>query len=202
MLLKHCDRMDERAAAAGMELADDPFVFSLKLDCSERMSPDYVSKRILILKEHLGIANKHPDVIEQEDEALRLFRQKPEARPEGRPGPKPKGGLSYAEIGRRLARSSRWAAMAVGSAERREVAGMHGDIELFDGSAIALRKFTSTELLEAGFKIASVADRQGHSPEVLLRHYAQPRPAASRKAADHLGRLVHGSAEPDDGLTL
>lgn len=192
MLLKHCQNMDERAAAAGVEVGADGFVFSLKSDCSERMSAEWASKRIGVLKEHLGIANKHPEVIAREDEALRLFRQKePDQGRQGRRGPVPKGGMSYSEIGQRLGRSHRWAAMAVASAQRRETANDAGMKEVFDGSAIALRAFTSTELLEAGFDVAAIANRQGHSPEVLLKHYARPRPSASRRAADHLGRLVH-----------
>lgn len=82
--------------------------------------------------------------------------------------------------------------MAVASAQRREAADIQGGIDLFDGSAIALRKFTSTELLEAGFQVAAVAGRQGHSPQVLLKHYATTRNTTSRRAADRLGHLVHG----------
>ena len=63
----------------------------------------------------------------------------------------------------------------------------------FDGSILALRKFTSTELLDAGFNVSMVAQRQGHGPEVLVKHYAKARQSADRKAADHLGRVVHGT---------
>ena len=37
MLQRHCDHMDERARAAGVELATDPFLFSLVADCSKPM---------------------------------------------------------------------------------------------------------------------------------------------------------------------
>jgi hypothetical protein len=63
---------------------------------------------------------------------------------------------------------------------------------IFDGSILALRKFTSSELLDAGFNISMVAQRQGHGPQVLVKHYAKARRSADRKAAEHLGRVVHG----------
>ena len=62
---------------------------------------------------------------------------------------------------------------------------------MFDGSILALRKFTSSELLDNGFNISMVAQRQGHGPQVLAKHYAKSRRSAERKAADHLGRVVH-----------
>jgi hypothetical protein len=68
------------------------------------------------------------------------------------------------EIGRRLNRSERWAQLAVASAGRRETAACAGTAEVFDGSIIALRKFTSSELLDAGFNLSAVAQRQGHGP--------------------------------------
>jgi hypothetical protein len=48
--------------------------------------PDHVSRRVAALKEHLGIADKRPETIALEDEALRLFRSKPERRAAGQPG--------------------------------------------------------------------------------------------------------------------
>ena len=39
-----------------------------------------------------------------------------------------------------------------------------------------------------------VAQRQGHGPQVLVKHYARSRPSADRKAADHLGEVVHGAS--------
>ena len=39
MLKRHCDLMDERAAAAGVEMAGNPFLFSLAEDCSTPMPP-------------------------------------------------------------------------------------------------------------------------------------------------------------------
>ena len=47
------------------------------------------------------------------------------------------------------------------------------------------------ELLDAGFNISMVAQRQGHGPQVLVKHYARSRPSADRKAAEHLGQVVH-----------
>jgi integrase len=177
MLQRHCALMDERAYLCGLEIGPDAFIFSLALDCSTPMPPDHVTKRVALLKEHLGIANKRPETIALEDDALRLARAH----------------TSYAAIGRQLGRSDRWAKMAVTSAERREAADMRGTNThaTFDGSILALRKFTSSELLDAGFNVSMVAQRQGHGPQVLIKHYAKSRVTADRKAAEHLGRVVH-----------
>jgi intergrase/recombinase len=106
--------------------------------------------------------------------------------------------MSYAAIGRQLGRSDRWAKMAVTSAQRREATSLRGkDTEAaFDGSILALRKFTSSELLDAGFNVSMVAQRQGHGPQVLIKHYAKSRVTADRKAAEHLGRVVHQRQSP------
>jgi hypothetical protein len=77
------------------------------------MSADYLTKRVAVLKEYLGIANKRPEVVAREDEALRLFRHPGRRRPKGKTGPELQGGMSYEEIGRRLGRSTRWALEAV-----------------------------------------------------------------------------------------
>jgi integrase len=191
MLQAHCERMDERAAMCGVTIGPDGFVFSLEPDCSAAMDADYVTKQVARLKDHLGIADKRPDTIVREDEALRLYRSEPAPRPAGRSGPALAGGISYKEIGRRLGRSERWAQLAVASAERREAAAKAGTTEVFDGSIIALRKFASSELLDAGFNVSAVAQRQGHGPQVLVKHYAKSRPSADRKAAEHLGQVVH-----------
>jgi integrase len=193
VLQLHCREMDDRAATTDVHLVGDPFVFSNSPDCSEPMPPDYVTRRVAVVKEHLGIADKRPETIAAENEALRLFRQRPAARAAGRTGPAPKGGMSLGEIGRQLGRSDRWAAAAIASAQRREEAASNGLSHSFDGSILALRKFTSTELLDAGFNISMVAQRQGHGPGVLVKHYAKARQSADRKAADHLGRVIHGT---------
>ena len=169
------------------------------------MSADYLTKRVAVLKDHLGIPDKHPATIQLEDEALALFRTDPQPRPAGRRGPKPKGGMSYEEIGRRLGRSSHWAAKAVASAQRREAARQEfGAVEFFDGSIQGLRKYTSSELLDAKFNIGVVAGRQGHGTQVLAKHYSKRRRSADQRAADYLGRLVHHppAADQGDGLTL
>ena len=194
MLQRHCEQMDERAEACGVEIRSNGFVFSLDPDCSRPMPAEYLTQRVAVLKEHVGISNKQPETVKLEDEALRLFRQPPAPRRPGQTGPAPKGGMSFPEIGRRLGRSRRWAELAVRSALRREAAAAAGGVEYFDGSILALRKFTSSELLDAGFNISMVAQRQGHGPQVLVKHYAKARPSADRKAADHLGRIVHGGA--------
>ncbi len=175
MLKRHCDRMDERAELFGVEVAGDGFVFSLEPDCSLPMPAEWLTRQVSVLKEHLGIASKQPETVALEDEALRLFRQPPAPRPPGKRGPAPKGGMSFPDIGRTLGRSRRWAELAVLSALRREEVAARGEVDYFDGSIVALRKFTSSELLDAGFNISMVARRQGHGPQVLVKHYA-PRP--------------------------
>jgi hypothetical protein len=191
MLRRHSEEMDERAARFGVTLAEDPFVFSREIDCSKPLPPDYVTKRVALLKDHLGIADKRPATIALEDEALHLYRQHPAPRTAGKTGPPPRGGMSFAEIGDRLGRSEQWARLAVRSAELREQAENKGERLSFDGSILALRRFTSSELLDAGFNISMVAQRQGHGPQVLVKHYAKKRDSADRKAAEHLGRIVH-----------
>jgi intergrase/recombinase len=103
--------------------------------------------------------------------------------------------MSYRDIGAALGRSERWANLAVAAAERREdaQASGRGDLE-FDGSILALRKFTSSELLDAGFNVSVVAQRQGHGPQVLTRHYSKSRASSDKRAAEHLGRVVHGKS--------
>ena len=193
LLLEHCDTMAERATNTGTTLVTDPFIFSLNPDCSTPIPPDHLTRRVAILKEHLGIADKHPATIERENQALDLYRQPPTPRPDSATGPAPKGGLSHAEIGRRLNRSERWATTAIAAAQRREQAAERGANHQFDGSILALRKFTSTELLDAGFNIALIAQRQGHSPQVLIHHYAKARNTADQKAANHLGNAIHSN---------
>jgi integrase len=204
MLQRHCELMDDRAQACGVEVGPDGFVFSLDPDCSRPMPAEYLTRQVAALKEHLGISNKLPATMKLEDAALQLFRQPPAPRRPGQTGPAPKGGMSFPEIGRQLGRSRRWAELAVRSALLREESVARGEIEFFDGSILALRKFTSSELLDAGFNISMVAQRQGHGPQVLVAHYARSRPSAERKAAEHLGQVVHGAprraeAAPSDG---
>jgi hypothetical protein len=154
VLQRHCDRMDERAAVCGVTVPADGFVFSLEPDCLRPIEADYVTKQVAGLKDHLGIADKRPETIALEDEALRLYRDEPAPRRSGRSGPAPAGAISYEEIGWRLNRSERWAQLAVASAGRREAAVRAGTAEVFDGSIIAVWTFTSSELLErrSGFR--------------------------------------------------
>jgi integrase len=196
MLKRHCEEMNDRATAAGIDLAVDAFLFSLDLDCSTPISPDHLTKRVAVLKGYLGIENKAQAVIVLEDTALKMRRSTPPARPKGKPGPLPAGGMSYRDIGAALGRSERWAHLAVAAAERREYAQANGRGDLdFDGSILALRRFTSSELLDAGFNVSMVAQRQGHGPQVLTRHYSKSRASSDKRAADHLGRVVHGKGK-------
>lgn len=191
MLVRLGQHQDEMAANAGISLVDDPFLFTREPDASNPLPPDTLTKRVAVLKEHLGIEDKRPETIAREDEALRLFESASPPRPAGKRGPRPVGSVSYADIGAALGRSERWAAKAVQSAQRRVASRSAGRELDFDGSVLALRKFTSTELLDAGFNISMVAQRQGHGTQVLARHYAKSRRSADRKAATHLGRVVH-----------
>jgi integrase len=191
MFERICKAQDQLAKDAGVELVDDPFVFTLTVDGSKPMPPEHMTRRVAKLKGHLGIEDKKPETVTLEDEALRLYRQPGSPRPAGTRGPKPKGGMTYKAIGEQLGRSARWAAMAVAAAERREQALMRGAGLDFDGSILALRKFTSSELLDAGFNVSMVAQRQGHGPQVLTKHYSRSRKSADRKAAAHLGSVVH-----------
>lgn len=194
MLKRHCEQMRAAAKASGVELDPDPYLFSAAPDCSTPLAPDLLTKQVAVLKGHLGIENKDPEVIALENEALRLRRSVPASRPPGKPGPTPKAGMSFRDIGKSLGRSERWASLAVAAAERREDASTAGHNNLnFDGSILGLRKFTSSELLDAGFNISVVAERQGHGPQVLTRHYSKSRASSDRLAAEHLGQVVHGS---------
>jgi integrase len=194
MLKRHCNQMDATAKAVGVRLDADPYLFSAVPDCSAPLAPDLLTKRVAIVKGHLGIESKDPGVVDLEDEALRLRRSAPRSRLAGRPGPDPEGGMSFREIGAALGRSERWASLAVASAERREAANAAGRSQLkFDGSILGLRKFTSSELLDAGFNISVVAERQGHGPQVLTRHYSKSRASSDQRAAEHLGRVIHGT---------
>ena len=194
MLTRVCEQQDELAGEAGSSLVADPFVFSLAPDGSQPMPPDYLTRRVAILKEHLGIEQKSAETIAREDETLRLFRQSPTRRPKGSRGPEPVGGMTYKDIGAAFGRSERWASLAVASAQRREQARARGDRPDFDGSILALRRFTSSELLDAGFNISMVAHRQGHGPQVLTKHYAKSRRSSDRQAAEHLGRVVRSGS--------
>ena len=194
MLQRVDDLLVEQAAVQlGIDLSGDAFLFSREPDASKPLHPEYMTRQLAKVKDLLGVPDKHPETIAMEDDALYLFREGDgQARPPGRTGPRPKGALSYKEIGRRVGRSERWAWAAVRAAERREAAADLGDVEWFDGSLLGLRKFTSSELLDSGFNIAVVAERQGHDPQVLAKHYTKSRRSADRRAADHLGRLIHG----------
>ena len=66
----------------------------------------------------------------------------------------------------------------------------------FDATILALRKWTSTELMDAGFNPSTVSGRQGHTVQVMLAHYSTRRRSADQAAAQHLGHKVHG---PRDG---
>jgi intergrase/recombinase len=84
----------------------------------------------------------------------------------------------------------------VAAAKRREEASAAGQKQLnFDGSILGLRKFTSSELLDAGFNISVVAERQGHGAQVLTRHYSKSRASSDKRAAEHLGHVVHGRSQ-------
>jgi hypothetical protein len=107
----------------------------------------------------MGVEDKRPETIALEDQALRLRRCGIVDR-SGRPGPAPTNGaaMSYDDIGQALGRSQMWARRAYDAALRRESsAGTEG--LSFNLSFNGFRKFTSSELLDAGFNISVVAQR-------------------------------------------
>ena len=52
----------------------------------------------------------------------------------------------------------------------------------FDATILALRKFTTTELLDAGFNPSMVSSRQGHTTQTMLAHYGKRRRSADGSA--------------------
>jgi integrase len=191
-LRRQMDEMEQRAALFEVPLADDPFLFSDEPDCSAPMAADRVSRRLGLLKGHLGVDDKRPETKALEDEALRLRRFGTVDRSR-RPGPRPQDGaaMSYDDVAKALGRTQMWARRACEAALRREQ--LTGTKSLnFNLSFNGLRKFTSSELLDAGFNISVVAQRQGHGPLVLAKHYSKARESAQREAAEHLGHVVHG----------
>ncbi|MGB9112325.1 MAG: tyrosine-type recombinase/integrase [Acidimicrobiales bacterium] len=197
---RQIDDMQHRAAVIGTSLAPQPFLFSPEPDCSKPMRTNFVTTRLQVVKGFLGVEDKSRKTIELEDEALRLRREGGHERT-GRPGPPLKDGaaLSYGDIARVLGRTKAWAKRACESATRREQAP--STTPGFNLSFNGFRKFTSSELLDAGFNISVVAQRQGHTPEVVAKHYAKARMSARRQAAEHLGQVVHGAAPRDSTIS-
>jgi integrase len=191
LLRRHHEEMSERCAMVEVRLLDTAFLFSVEPDCGRAMLPSYAMKRLQVLKGHLGVEEKRAETIALEDEALRLRRSGVVDRA-GRHGPLPPNGfaMSYEDVAAALGRSPTWARRACEAALRREE--LLNDALKCDVSFTAFRKFTSSELLDAGFNISVVAQRQGHTPVVLAKHYTKARGTARRQAAEHLGRVVHG----------
>lgn len=121
LLAAHFAEMDHRAGQAGATVGSDAYVFSLEIDCSKPMRPEFMTRRTRQLRRSLDLTDAP-----------------------------------------------------------------------FDATILALRKFTSSELTDAGFSPSLVSGRQGHTVDVMLKHYAKARRSADRKAADHLGSRVHG----------
>src|SRR3954454_15034200 len=48
----------------------------------------------------------------------------------------------------------------------------------FDATILVLRKWTNTELMDAGFNPSAVSDRQGHTVQVMVHHYSSRRRSA------------------------
>lgn len=67
----------------------------------------------------------------------------------------------------------------------------------FDANILAMRKWTSTELMDAGFNPSTVSERQGHTVRVMLNNYSSRRSSADQAAADHLGAQVFGVEKPE-----
>ncbi|MGF1598310.1 MAG: tyrosine-type recombinase/integrase [Acidimicrobiales bacterium] len=119
-LRQHLAAMATRAVTFGCTVADDGFVFSLEPDCAKPIRPEFMTRRMRVLRKTMGL------------------------------GP--------------------------------------GD---FDATIQAMRKWTTTELMDAGFNPSAGSGRQGHTVQVMLEHYSSRRRSADQAAADHLGSRVH-----------
>jgi integrase len=75
---------------------------------------------------------------------------------------------------------------------RKELGIGSGD---FDATILALRKWTSTELLDAGFNPSAISGRQGHNVQVMLHHYSSRQRSADQAAADHLGSRLRRAGQ-------
>lgn len=122
MLRAHLIATDERASACGVEVDEAGYVFSLEVDCSAPMRPEFLTRRMRVLRKNLDL-----------------------------------------------------------------------DGASFDSTILALRKFTTTELMDAGFNPSVVSGRQGHTVQVMLSHYSKRRRSADEAAAAHLGEKVFGT---------
>ena len=67
--------------------------------------------------------------------------------------------------------------------------------ESFAASILALRKFTTTEFMNAGFNPSVVSGRRGHTVQVMLSRYSKRRTSADVAAVEHIGCVVFGGAE-------
>jgi integrase len=130
MLRTHLDEMDRRAQLCGVEIASDGYVFSLDPACIEPMRPEFLTRRMRLLRKTLGIDP--------------------------------------------------------------------GD---FDATILALRKWTSTELMDAGFNPSAISGRQGHTVQVMLHHYSSRRRSADQAAAEHLGSRLRREGRPPSSRT-
>jgi integrase len=65
----------------------------------------------------------------------------------------------------------------------------------FDATILALRKWTTSDLMDAGFNPAAVSGHQGHTVQVKLHHYSTRRQSADKAAAKHLGQRIHGRSD-------
>lgn len=71
----------------------------------------------------------------------------------------------------------------------------------YDANILAMRKWTSTELMDAGFNPSAASGRQGHTVQVMLNNYSSRRSSADQAAADHLGNQVFRDTGPDRDQT-
>lgn len=185
------ERRHELALAARVPIVDDPYLFSLAIDSATPMAPDYLTQRVRVLNSHIGIEDKRSETIVAEDAALRLYRGDRRPRPAGRTGPAPRGAMTFAEIGKALGRSERWASLVVAAAERREAAAAAGARQ-FDGS-VRCSRFGSHLERPARRRLQRGDGRPAPRPRPagVGEHYGKRRLSADRKAAEHLGRVVH-----------
>ena len=161
MLERHCDHMDERAHLADVTVGTDPFLFSLVADCSKAMPPDYLTKRVGVLKGYLGIEDKRPESSPSKKRHSACADCLPHhGRTAGRDH-RPAAGCPSARSADNSVAASAGRVLPCGR-RTPEHAAESGHTGLdFDGSILTLRKFTSSELLDAGFNVSMVANDKG-----------------------------------------
>jgi integrase len=75
----------------------------------------------------------------------------------------------------------------------RRLRNEHGLTEgSFDATILALRRSTTSELIDAGFKPAAVSGRQDRTDQMMLHHYSTSVTLLTRPPPIRLGQRIHG----------